>query len=424
MIRVVKARQVLDSRGNPTVEAEVWTHSGTMGRAIVPSGASTGTHEALELRDGDKRLFGGLGVMKAVANVNERIGPKIVGLNCTRQSVADHRMIRLDGTKGKERFGANSILAVSMALSRAAASVQELPLYRYLHPRKKYRLPVPMMNIINGGEHAGNKLSVQEFLIEPSGAGSCAEAIRYGAEVYHELKNILKEKYGPSSTNVGDEGGYAPPMTKTSEALDAVVTAISEAGYTESQIKLGIDAASSTFYDEKNSCYRLDGKRYSSEELEDYYVNLASTYPLMTIEDPFHEDAFSDFQRITKRLGKRVKIIGDDLYVTNPGRIKRGIREKATNAVLIKLNQVGTVTETLQAVKLSKEAGMEVIISHRSGETEDNFISHLATAVESLFIKTGAPARGERTAKYNELLRIEEELGTGALATLHRTRPN
>lgn len=411
---------MLDSRGNPTVEAEVVTQSGAVGRAIVPSGASTGKHEALELRDGDKRLFGGMGVTKAVSNVYDRIGPRILGLDCTKQSSLDDLMIDLDGTRGKEKLGANAILAVSMALARAGAAVGGLPLYRYLHPRKRYRLPVPMMNIINGGEHAGNKLSVQEFLIEPVGADSCSEAIRFGAEIYHALKGVLKQRYGPSSVNVGDEGGYAPPLTKTREALDAIMAAISRAGYTESEIRLGIDAASSTFFDNESSLYQMDGRTYTSEELEDYYVNLVDSYPLATIEDPFDEEAFSDFHRITRRLGGRVKIIGDDLYVTNPERIRRGIREKSTNAVLIKLNQIGTVTETLKAINISREAGFEIIVSHRSGETEDAFISHLATAIESTFIKGGAPARGERTAKYNELLRIEDELGEDALFAASR----
>jgi len=406
---------VLDSRGNPTVEAEVVTRSGAVGRAAVPSGASTGTHEALELRDGDRELFGGLGVTKAVSNINEKIGPRILGLDCTRQSELDHLMIDLDGTKRKERLGANAILAVSMALARAGAAAQGLSLYRYLQPRRGYRLPVPMMNVINGGEHAGNRLSVQEFLIEPVGARSCSEAIGFGADVYHALKGILKEECGPSAVNVGDEGGYAPPLSTTREALDAIMEAISKAGYTESEVKLGIDAASSTFFDSKRSIYQVDGKKYTAEALEEYYVGLVDSYPLATIEDPFDEEAFSDFRRLTGRLGGRAKIIGDDLYVTDPERIERGIRQKATNAVLIKLNQIGTVTETLEAIGVSRDAGMEIIVSHRSGETEDVFISHLAVAVESSFIKAGAPARGERTAKYNELLRIEEELGSAAV---------
>jgi enolase len=272
-----------------------------------------------------------------------------------------------------------------------------------------------MMNVINGGKHAGNKLAVQEFQIEPVGASSCSEAIRIGDEVYHSLGSVLKAKYGPSAINVGDEGGYAPPLEMTGDALEAILLAISDAEYDESTVHIGIDAASSSFYSDKDSTYYIDGKKFSSGELEDYYEELVRTYPIRTLEDPFDEDDFDDFAQITRKLGSRVKIIGDDLYVTNPERIKIGIRKKATNAILIKPNQIGTVTETLDAIKMSREAGMDIVVSHRSGETEDTFISHLATSQESLFIKTGAPARGERTAKYNELLRIEEELGSKAL---------
>jgi enolase len=271
-----------------------------------------------------------------------------------------------------------------------------------------------MMNVINGGKHAGNKLAVQEFQIEPVGASSCSEAIRIGDEVYHSLGSVLKAKYGPSAINVGDEGGYAPPLEMTGDALEAILQAISDAGYDESTVHIGIDAASSSFYNDKDSAYQIDGKKFSSGELEDYYEELVRTYPIRTLEDPFDEDDFDNFSQITRKLGGRIKIIGDDLYVTNPERIKRGIQKKATNAVLIKLNQIGTVTETLDAIKMSREAGMDIAVSHRSGETEDTFISHLATSQESLFIKTGAPTRGERTAKYNELLRIEEELGSNA----------
>lgn len=407
--------QVLDSRGNPTVQVELWTKTGSIGRAIVPSGASTGTHEAFELRDGNEMVYGGKGVLKAVSNVNEEIKPKILGLSCTEQRKLDRLMIKLDGSKNKSRLGANAILGVSMALARAASLSMKIPLYRYLAGRKKYRLPVPMMNVINGGMHAGNKLSMQEFLIEPVGGKSFSEALRWGAEVYHSLKGVLKERYGPSAINVGDEGGYAPPLESTSEALDAIVSAISKAGYGESEIKIGLDAASSSFYDGKKRKYSIDGKSLSAVELLEYYEELVSRYPLLTLEDPFEEDSFSDFARITSRLGSRVKIIGDDLYVTNRERIERGVREKATNSVLIKLNQVGSVSETLEAISFSRKSNLEVVVSHRSGETEDTFISHLATAVESPFIKAGAPARGERTAKYNELLRIENELGENAL---------
>ncbi len=411
----VKARQVLDSRGNPTVEVDVWTRDGSMGRGTVPSGASTGIHEALELRDGDMKRFHGKGVLKAVSNVNNRIRSRVIGKDARAQREIDGLMTALDGTSNKKRLGANAILGVSMAVAKVAASSQGKSVYKYLRDQPSYNLPVPMMNVINGGKHAGNKLAVQEFQIEPVGASSCSEAIRIGDEVYHSLASVLKAKYGPSATNVGDEGGYAPPLELTSDALEAILQAISDAGYDESTVHIGIDAASSSFYNGKDSKYQIDGKKLTGGELEDYYEELVKTYPIRTLEDPFDEDDFDSFAQITRKLGNRVKIIGDDLYVTNPERIKRGIQKEATNAILIKLNQIGTVTETLDAIKMSKEAGLDIVVSHRSGETEDTFISHLATSQESLLIKTGAPARGERTAKYNELLRIEEELGGSAL---------
>ncbi len=411
----LKARQVLDSRGNPTVEVDVWTRDGSKGRGTVPSGASTGIHEALELRDGDMKRFHGKGVLKAVSNVNNRIRSRVIGKDARAQREIDELMIAVDGTSNKKRLGANAILGVSMAVAKVAASSHGKPAYKYLRDLPSYKLPVPMMNVINGGKHAGNKLAVQEFQIEPVGASSCSEAIRIGDEVYHSLGSVLKAKYGPSAINVGDEGGYAPPLEMTGDALEAILLAISDAGYDESTVHIGIDAASSSFYNNKDSTYQIDGKKFSSGELEDYYEELVRTYPIRTLEDPFDEDDFDNFAQITRKLGNRVKIIGDDLYVTNPERIKRGILKKATNAILIKLNQIGTVTETLDAIKMSKETGLDVVVSHRSGETEDTFISHLATSQESLFIKTGAPARGERTAKYNELLRIEEELGSNAL---------
>jgi enolase len=411
----LNAREVLDSRGNPTVEVDVWTRDGSMGRGTVPSGASTGIHEALELRDGDMKRFHGKGVLKALSNVNNRIGPRVIGKDARNQREIDELMIALDGTLNKKRLGANAILAVSMAVTRVAALSQGKLAFKYLRDLPRYKLPVPMMNVINGGKHAGNKLAVQEFQIEPVGASSCSEAIRIGDEVYHSLSSVLKAKYGPSAINVGDEGGYAPPLEMTGDALDAILQAVSEAGYDESTVHIGIDAASSSFYNNKDSTYQLDGKKLSSGELEDYYEELVRKYPLRTLEDPFDEDDYDAFVQITRKLGNRIKIIGDDLYVTNPERIKKGIQKKATNAILIKLNQIGTVTETLDAIKMSKDAGLDIVVSHRSGETEDTFISHLATSQESLFIKTGAPARGERTAKYNELLRIEEELGSNAL---------
>ncbi len=411
----VKARQVLDSRGNPTVEVDVWTRDRSMGRGTVPSGASTGIHEALELRDGDMKRFHGKGVLKAVSNVNNRIRSRVMGKDARAQREIDGLMIALDGTSNKKRLGANAILGVSMAVAKVAASSQGKSVYKYLRDLPSYKLPVPMMNVINGGKHAGNKLAVQEFQIEPVGASSCSEAIRIGDEVYHSLGSVLKAEYGPGAINVGDEGGYAPPIEMTGDALEAILQAISDAGYDESIVHVGIDAASSSFYNGKDSTYQIDEKKLNSGELEDYYEELVKTYPIRTLEDPFDEDDFDSFAQITRKLGNRIKIIGDDLYVTNPERIKRGLQKKATNAILIKLNQIGSVTETLDAIKMSREAGLDIVVSHRSGETEDTFISHLAMSQESLFIKTGAPARGERTAKYNELLRIEEELGSSAL---------
>lgn len=413
-ISQIKGRQVLDSRGNPTVEVDVHLESGTMGRATVPSGASTGSHEALELRDGNQRIYQGKSVLKAVSNINEILGPKLVGLDARNQSEIDRLMIEIDGTKNKKRIGANTILGISMAVARSAANEEEKSLYRYLADLTKYKLPVPMMNVINGGKHAGNELSVQEFLIEPAGAPTFSDSLRIGADVYHSLKEVLVKKYGSSASNVGDEGGYAPAISKTRDALEAILNAVGEAGYGEHEIKLGIDAAASSFYDGRDDDYRIDGKRLKSSEMHDFYLDLVSSFPIKTIEDPFCEDDFENFAAITRKIGDKVKIIGDDLYVTNPERIKQGIEKKATNAILIKLNQIGTLTETIEAIKMSRAAGFSIIISHRSGETEDNFISHLATAFESEFIKTGAPARGERTAKYNELLRIEEELGRRA----------
>ena len=398
------------------MESDVILRNGVMGRATVPSGASTGIHEALELRDENPNLYGGKSVLKAVSNVTERIRPLLLGKECTRQREIDRSILKLDGTKNKSSLGANAILAVSMAVARSAANYERVPLFEYLGKNKtKYKLPIPMMNVINGGKHAGNNLAIQEFLIEPVGASTFPEGLRMGVEVYHSLKGILKKKYGSTAINVGDEGGYAPPLDSTSSALDAIVSAIKEAGYDESRIKLGLDAASSSFYEEKSQKYAIDGKSLSSGELEDYYETLCSTYPILTIEDPFWEEAFEDSSKITEKLGSKIRVIGDDLYVTNTERLRKGIDLKATNAILIKLNQIGSLTETLETIDMSRKAGFTIVISHRSGETEDSFISHLATAVEGQFIKTGAPARGERTAKYNELLRISEILGDRAL---------
>lgn len=409
----VKAREVLDSRGNPTVEAEVETKT-SAGRASVPSGASKGSHEALELRDGDQRRYHGKGVRKAVSNIITLISPKIVGSDFSDQRRLDRLLVRLDGTPNKSRLGANAILAVSMATAKAAADSKGINLYEKLRPAKGYTLPVPMMNIVNGGEHAGNGLAIQEFMIEPVGADSCSEAIRMGAEVYQSLKGVLIDSYGRAAINVGDEGGFAPPLTKTRDALDAIMKAVKGSGYGEKEVRLGIDAAASVFYDAKRAEYRLDGSAFDSRRLEDFYISLRDEYALLTIEDPFTEEAFDEFASLTRTIGRNTSIIGDDLYATNATRMRKGIEQKATNAVLVKLNQVGTVSETEDAIGLAKKAGWAVAVSHRSGETEDPFIAHLATAFGSEFIKTGAPARGERVAKYNELLRIEEGLGSRA----------
>ena len=412
-IVAVRARQILDSRGNPTVEAEVMTEA-SVGRASVPSGASKGKLEALELRDGDKKRFHGRGVSRAVSNVNKVIGPKLRGLECSEQRRVDATMIALDGTRNKSRLGANAILAVSMASAWAAASAKLVSLFRQLKASSSYTLPVPMMNVINGGEHAGNDLAIQEFLIEPVGAGSCTEAIRMGAEVYQSLKQVLTEKYGRGAINVGDEGGFAPPLRKTRDALEAIRQSIRAAGYTESEVRIGMDAASSTFYDAKSGTYALDGREFDSSKLEDFYAGLKDEYDLLTLEDPFEEGSFDSFASITRRLGRSTLIIGDDIYVTNVPLIRKGIKSKATNAVLIKLNQIGTVTETQRAIEECLRVRWEAVVSHRSGETGDPFIAHLATAYGVSFIKTGAPARGERVAKYNELVRIDEELGSRA----------
>ena len=412
-IVAVRGREVLDSRGNPTVEAEVMT-TASVGRATVPSGASTGRHEALELRDGDPKRFHGKGVLRAVSNVDGPIAKKLRGMDCSQQRAVDRAMIGLDGTPDKSRLGANAILAVSMAVARAGADAQAVGLYVSLKNSKTYRLPVPMMNVVNGGMHAGNGLSVQEFEIEPVGAKSCSEAVRMGSEVYQSLKSHLSEELGRGAVNVGDEGGFAPPLSKTSDALEAVAKAVRLAGYSEGEVRLGVDAASSAFYDAKSMRYRIDGRELTWERLEDYYAALADEYGLLTIEDPFAEDEFEQFSSITRRLGRATRVVGDDIYVTSAARIKEGIKRRATNAILVKLNQVGTVSEAEEAISLGRKAGWAVVVSHRSGETEDAFIAHLATAFGAQFIKAGAPARGERTAKYNELVRIEERLGRRA----------
>jgi enolase len=409
----VRAREILDSRGNPTVEAEVLTAT-SIGKASVPSGASKGKHEALELRDGDPKRFHGKGVLKAVTNVNRVIGPRLKGSDCSDRKRIDDVMLKLDGTLNKGKLGANAILAVSMASARAAANSRLVGLFEELRTARNYTLPVPMMNVVNGGEHAGNELTVQEFLIEPVGARSCGEAVRMGDEVYQSLKQVLINEHGRGAINVGDEGGFAPPFAKTRDALASIRKAVAQAGYDESDVRLGIDAAASTFYSAKENVYSLDGKRLAPQKLEDFYGGIRDEYGLLTIEDPFAEDSFDSFASVTRRLGRKTKVIGDDIYVTNVSRMKKGIKMSATNAVLVKLNQIGSVSETENAIGLARKARWTVVVSHRSGETDDPFIAHLATAFGAEFIKTGAPARGERVAKYNELLRIEELLGPRA----------
>lgn len=411
-IKSVKAREVLDSRGNPTVEVEVLLESGAVGRAIVPSGASTGQKEALELRDHDPKRYLGKGVLKAVDHVNSVIAREIIGLEALHQKEIDEILIALDGTPNKSRLGANAILGVSMAVARASANELGVSLYRYLGGINASKLPVPLMNVINGGVHADNPLDIQEFMIVPVGGGSFSEALRIGVETFHTLKTLLKEK--GYSTNVGDEGGFAPQIESTEKALDMLMLAIEKAGYTPGEeVLIALDAASSEFYYE-DELYHLEGKKLSSEDLCSFYSKLVEKYPIVSIEDPVAEEDWKGWKMITDTLGKKVQLVGDDLFVTNPDLLLKGIKEGIANSILIKLNQIGTLSETLRTISLAKERGYSVIISHRSGETEDTFISHLAVGVESGQIKTGSASRSDRIAKYNELLRIEEELGNAA----------
>ena len=413
LIASVSGRWILDSRGNPTVEAEVVTIGGGYGSAAVPAGASKGRHEALELRDGGKE-FRGRGVSKAVENINEVIAKEIVGLDAREQRKIDETMIRLDGTPNKSKLGANAILAVSLAVAKAAANTYGIPLFQYLGGALARVLPVPLMNVINGGKHAGNELRIQEFMIVPVGADSFREALRIGCEVYYELKERLKAKYGKSAINVGDEGGFAPPMRESREALDALMEAIKGAGYEPgSDVVLALDAAATEFYDPSDGKYEIDGRKLSRDELLDYYARLVEEYPIVSIEDPFQEDDFEGFKLAVERL-QGLQIVGDDLFVTNITRLSKGIDMGAANALLLKVNQIGTLSEAVDAAFKAMRNGYNVIVSHRSGETEDVTIAHLAVALNAGQIKTGAPARGERTAKYNELLRIEDYLGDSA----------
>jgi len=413
IIKNIKAREVLDSRGNPTVEAVVELTDGTVTSAIVPSGASTGKHEALELRDGDKSRFGGKGVQQAVAHIAEQILPKLSGISAHKQREVDEAMLALDGTPDKSKLGANAILAVSMAVARAAAAQAKVPLYRYLGGAKAHLLPVPQFNVINGGAHADNNLDIQEFMIIPAGLPSFAEALRAGAEIYHALKSILKQR--GLATCVGDEGGFAPNLGSNREAFALILDAIEAAGYKPGeQVWLGCDAAANSFYEDGTYHLAGEGLKLDAKGLSDYYGKLIGEFPLVSVEDPFAEEDWEGFAAFTAEYGARVQIVGDDNYVTNTGRIAKGFALNATNAVLIKLNQIGTVTETLGAIELTQEHGWNVVISHRSGETEDAFIAHLAVATNAGQIKSGAPCRSERLAKYNELMRIEQALGDEA----------
>ena len=409
----VYAREVLDSRGNPTVEADVILESGILGRAIVPSGASTGEREALELRDGGARYMG-KGVQKAVNNVIEVIGPAITGMDATEQAVIDRTMIEMDGTENKGKLGANAMLAVSLAVAKAAAEDAGLPLYHYLGGPNAKELPVPMMNVLNGGAHADNNIDIQEFMIIPAGAASCSEAIRIGAEVFHNLKSVLKKK--GYNTAVGDEGGFAPNLKSNEEAVQVILEAIEKAGYKAGQdVFLGLDAAASEFYE--NGIYDLkgEGKKKSSEEMVAFYEDWIKRYPIISIEDGMSEKDWKGWKLLTDRLGKKIQIVGDDIFVTNTTIFKKGIAEGICNSILIKLNQIGTLTETLDAIEMAKRAGYTAVVSHRSGESEDATIADLAVALNTGQIKTGSLSRTDRIAKYNQLIRIEEELGDAAV---------
>lgn len=415
MIVDILAREILDSRGNPTVEAEVFLEDGSMGRAAVPSGASTGEHEAVELRDGDKKRYLGKGVLKAVANVNDKICPEIVGMDALDQVLIDRTMIELDGTDNKGKLGANAILAVSLATAKAVAASLCIPLYRHIGGVSANTLPVPMMNIINGGAHADNSLDLQEFMIMPVGAEDFNNAIRVGVEVFHHLKSILKKK--GLNTAVGDEGGFAPSLKTNEEAIELIMQAISAAGYKPGKDALiALDAAASEFYDTSKKVYNLkgEGKSLSSEKMIDYYERLIKAYPIISIEDGLSENDWKGWKGLTERLGKKVQLVGDDLFVTNTKILSKGIQEGIANAILIKVNQIGTLTETLEAIEMAKKAGYTAIISHRSGETEDATIADIAVATNAGQIKTGSASRTDRIAKYNQLLRIEEELGENA----------
>lgn len=415
IISHVHAREILDSRGNPTVEVEVLTESGGFGRAGVPSGASTGAFEAVELRDNDKSRYLGKGVSIAVSNVNNIIAPAIIGMDALEQAAIDSVLIELDGTHNKGKLGANAILGVSMAVAKAAANTLSLPLYQYLGGVNGKVLPVPMMNILNGGQHSDNNVDIQEFMVMPVGACCFKEALRMGAEVFHSLKSVLKSK--GLNTAVGDEGGFAPNLTSNEEALKTIVEAIEKAGYVPGKdVMLALDVAASELYDEKTGMYNLEGegKTFTREQMVDFYVDLVNKYPIISIEDGMNEEDWAGWALLTEKLGKKIQLVGDDLFVTNTERLSRGVKDGVANSILIKLNQIGTITETLDAIEMAKRAGYTAVVSHRSGETDDSTIADLVIAVNAGQIKTGAPSRIDRVAKYNQLLRLEEMLGKAA----------
>lgn len=413
-IEEIFARQILDSRGNPTVEVDVFTDEGGFGRAAVPSGASTGVHEAVELRDNDKKLYAGKGVLKAVENVNGIIAPELEGYDVADQTGIDELMIRLDGTENRSKLGANAILAVSMAVAKAAAEETGLPLFRYIGGTNAKTLPVPMMNILNGGAHADNKIDFQEFMVMPVGASSFSEGLRWGVEIFHALKSVLKKK--GYSTNVGDEGGFAPNIGSNEEAIETVLTAIDAAGYKAgSQVFIAMDAANSElFKDGKYVFHKSDGKSMTSEQLVKYWENWVRQYPIISIEDGMAEDDWEGWKALTQAIGNKVQLVGDDIFVTNVKRLQQGIEKNIGNGLLVKVNQIGTVTETINAVSMAQHAGYNTIMSHRSGETEDTTIADLAVALNCGQIKTGSASRTDRMAKYNQLIRIEELLGASA----------
>jgi len=409
----VKAREILDSRGNPTLEVEIELSDGTIGRAAVPSGASTGKYEAIELRDRDDSRFNGLGVLKAVTNVNEPIAAAITGMLATDQVAIDHKLIELDGTTNKAHLGANAILGTSLATAHAAANLISIPLYRYLGGVANYTLPVPMMNILNGGRHAANSTDFQEFMVVPAGASSFSRALQMGTEVYHYLKGVLKDK--GFDTNVGDEGGFAPSLSSNQQAIEAILSAIEKAGYKAGKdCFIALDPAASEFYKDGQYVLSREGVSLSSQEMVDYYTRWTASYPLISIEDGMAEDDWEGWQLLTQKLGNKIQLVGDDLYVTNVDHLSKGISLKASNSILIKPNQIGTLTETIAAIKMAQEAGWTAVVSHRSGETEDTTIADLAVGLNTGQIKAGAPCRSERTAKYNRLLKIEDELGERA----------